>query len=120
TSGMHDRQGRIRGRDFLHFYLAGRIIAHGESHHLYDQSYFLALQRSLVEIDEKCPPYVSVYPPTVALLFSPLGALPYGRAILIWWPIQGVCLLVAGYLLFKVLDPPPSWRHTAWLGLIAF
>jgi hypothetical protein len=120
TSGMLDRQERVRGRDFMHFYLAGRIVARGESNRLYDQGYFLELQRSLVEINEKCPPYFSVYPPSVALLFSPLGGLPYGRAIVIWWLIQAVCFLVAGSLLFRELSPLPGWRHTAWLGMIAF
>jgi len=120
TSGILDRQGRVRGRDFLQFYLAGRILSKGEADRLYDQEYFLGMQKNLIEFNEKCPPYLSLYPPTVALLFSPLGGLPFPSAVPIWWSIQGACFLVAGFILFRVLDPCPGWRHIAWLGLMSF
>jgi hypothetical protein len=120
TTGMLDRQGRVRGRDFLQFYMAGRIVAQGEAPRLYDQEYFLEVQQSLVDTNDKCPPYLSIYPPNVALLFSPLARLPYPSAILVWWSVQAACFLGAGCLLFRELNPPPGWRHTAWLGMLAF
>jgi hypothetical protein len=120
TPGILDRQGRVRGRDFLQFYVAGRIAGQGEARRLYDQGYFLELQRSLVAFDEKRPPYLSIYPPQVALLFSPLGRLSYDRAIQVWWLVQAACFLIAGCLLHRILGPAPGWRHTAWLGLFAF
>jgi hypothetical protein len=120
TPGMLDRQGRVRGRDFLQFYVAGQIVARGEAHRLYDQQYFIQVQRSLLGADENREPYLSIYPANVALLFSPLSRLSYGNAILIWWLIQAACFLTAGCLLRRTLDPLPSWRHTAWLGLMSF
>jgi hypothetical protein len=56
----------------------------------------------------------------VALLFAPLGRLPYGDAILLWWLLQAACFGCAGFMLLGELKPPPDWRSTAWLGLAAF
>lgn len=118
--GMLDRAERVRGRDFLHFYLAGRLVAHGEEGRLYDQRYFLALQRSYVAESETVPWYPSVYPPTSALFFAPLGAQPYDRAVVLWWLIQLACFAAAGALLYHDLRPEPAWRSTAVLGFAAF
>lgn len=119
TPGVLDRRGQVRGRDFLQFYIAGRIVADGEVDRLYDQEHFRAIQLSLTEIDEIRPPYFSTYPPLVSLLFSSFGRLPYEKAILIWWLLQAACFWGAGTVLFRSLKPA-TWRRTAWLGLAAF
>lgn len=134
TPGVTDRQDRIRGRDFLHFYLAGRLVAEKHTELLYQQENFIALQKSISPITEQNPPYISVYPPHSALLFSPLSTLPYPRAIECWWVVQLCCTLLAAYLLLKQLydslySPDGTaidskelspWRFTAWLGIFAF
>ena len=84
TTGMLDRRGQVRGRDFLQFYIGGRIVASGEAHRLYDQELFHEIQLSLSEINDKCPRYFSTYPPMAALLFSSLGRLSYEQAICRW------------------------------------
>jgi hypothetical protein len=120
TSGVLDRLGRVRGRDFLHFYIAGRLVARGGAGRLYDQDHFLGVQQTIVEINDNSPPYLSVYPPTTALLFSPLGRLPYGTAVVLWWLTQAACFLVSGYLLLRQARLAPRWRLTACLALAAF
>ncbi|HMO34415.1 MAG TPA: glycosyltransferase family 87 protein [Gemmatales bacterium] len=125
TSGVTDRQERIRGRDFLHFYLAGRMVAEGRSDLLYDQERFLELQKSISPVDDKNPPYVSVYPPHSALLFSLLGRLPYPRAVEIWWLIQLLCIVASASLLVRYVKSnlgliPAAWYVTIWLGIFAF
>ena len=120
SPGVYDRQGRVRGRDFLQFYVAGQIVVRGEADRLYDQEYFAERQRSILDRDEKELPYRSIYPPNAAMMFAPLASLPYGRAIEAWWFIQAACFLAAGSLLLRQMNPPPDWRHTAWLGLLSF
>jgi hypothetical protein len=120
TSGVTDRQDRIRGRDFLHFYLAGQLVADGRVEQLYDQHAFLELQKSISPVDEKNPPYVSVYPPHSALFFSSLGWMSYPRAIECWWLVQLVCVISVAMLLMRWLIPPKTWRFTCWLGILAF
>lgn len=120
TTGILDRRGQVRGRDFLQFYIGGKIVASGEAHRLYDQERFHEIQLSLSEINDLCPPYFSTYPPTAAFLFSPLGTLSYVQAIYLWWQIQLACFTLAGAVLFRSIQPSPEWRGTAWLGLAAF
>ncbi len=120
TYGVTDRQDRIRGRDFLQFYLAGRLVAEGRSELLYDQGCFLTLQKSIGPVDEKNPPYLSVYPPHLSLLFSLFGKLSYPRAIEAWWLVQLICVIISGWLLVKQVSPSREWHFTAWLGVLAF
>jgi hypothetical protein len=120
TPGVLDRLGRLRGRDFMQFYIAGRLVAGGEVGRLYDQNHFVCIQQILAEINDQCPPYCSIYPPTVALLFSPLGRLPYGTAIVLWWLAQAACFLLAGWLLLREAGLAPPWRLTAAAVLAAF
>jgi alpha-1,2-mannosyltransferase len=105
TPGVLDRHGKVRGRDFLQFYLAGRIAAEGDIDRLYDQKYFGLAQLMVAPVDERNPRYYSLYPPTIAWLFRPLGRLPYSQAVVTWWTIL-VCLFVAELLvLYRLIHP---------------
>jgi hypothetical protein len=118
--GTLDRADRAKGRDYLVFHLAGYIVARGEAHRLYDQDYYYQVQQTFVEITDFVPRQPWVYPPTVALLFSPLGTLPYEQAVVIWQLIQGVLFAISGVLLYRLLRPEGPWRLTAVLGYVAF
>jgi hypothetical protein len=119
--GPLDRAGILRASDFQMFYLAGSMIAHGESERLYDHPHMQELQRSLAPIDnERNPPGFLFYPPIAPLLISPLARLPYQPAVLLWWLTQAVCFLAAGWLLRTELTVDAAWRPTAWLALLAF
>ncbi len=120
TQGILDRNERVKGRDFLQFYLAGYLVSHGQSDRLYDQDYFFATQRSFVEISEFVPRYPSVYPPMSALLFSPFAAVTYEQAIVIWWIFQLLCIILSGVLLYRQLRPDIDWKLTAILGFASF
>jgi hypothetical protein len=120
TSGVLDRQDRVRGRDFLNFYVNGTIIARGEVEHLYDPDYFLEVQEEIATVNKGRPRYFPVYPPTTAFLFSFLARLPYPSAILLWWLVLAACFLVSGYCLVAEIQPAPAWRTTTILALAAF
>src|SRR5262245_50756213 len=85
TSGVFDRLGRVRGRDFLLHYLEGRNVLDERGRRLYDQEHLAEEQEALAPISAEAPRYYSLYPPTVALLFAPLALLPYTQAVLLWW-----------------------------------
>jgi len=118
--GILDRTERLKGRDFLQYYLAGLLVVCGEADHLYDQRHFAMAQLEIVPPSEFVPPYPSIYPPTTALLFSPFATLPYEQAIVCWWLIQFACFTAAGVLLWWELRPPHGWRIPAFLGYAAF
>jgi hypothetical protein len=118
--GVLDRQDRVRGRDFLNFYVNGWIVASGNVERLYDHEYFLQVQETLAEVNSLRPRYYPVYPPTTALFFSPLSRLPYGSAIVAWWLISALCFAVSFWFLFQEIWPPRDWRRTVLLALAAF
>jgi hypothetical protein len=68
--------------DFRGYYLAARHVLHGESPFLED-SY--------------------IYPPLLALLMAPLGALSYLPARWVWFVFSQGCLLWAAWLVYRYL-----------------
>jgi hypothetical protein len=75
-----DRSGTPWGADFAMFYVAGRMVADGQTDALYDLA---AQQAKLQQIFPTIAPDFALpyrYPPWVALLMSPLARLPYPAA----------------------------------------
>jgi hypothetical protein len=83
TPGLRDRDGLIKGTDFLHFYVLGTLALRGRGDLLYNMSAQTALLGTLVPAAAGSL-YVPLYGPQVSLLFSPLARLPYPRALLVW------------------------------------
>lgn len=75
-------------RDFLGIYVGARAAATAHGAELYN----LSVQRALM--DDAIVPYSRpklmpfIYPAYVALMFRPLGSLPYGTALLAWLSIN--------------------------------
>jgi hypothetical protein len=118
--GVIDRQDKVRGRDFIAFYVYSDILLHGDRERLYDRGYFQEVQQGLASINEKRPPANPLYPPTTGILFFPLALMPYGMAIVVWWVLQAVWFALAFALLLHRLRPVPEWRGCAVLALAAF
>ena len=68
--------------DFRGYYMAARHVLHGESPFVED-SY--------------------LYPPLLALLMAPLGALGYLAARWVWFVFSQACLLLAAWLVYRYL-----------------
>jgi len=119
-SGMLDRTGKVRGKDFFIFYLASYLVNYGETNRLYDLERFIAVEGTFIEFSETIPHNIWVYPPNLALLLTPLAQLPYDYAVVIWWCFQLLCFLLSGWLLYRVVNPEPAWRVTACLGYAAY
>jgi hypothetical protein len=83
TPGLKDRNGLIKGTDFLHFYTLGKIALLGRGDLLYDsRAQSELISRSVPEAAGSY--YVALYGPQVSLLFEPLARLSYGNALAIW------------------------------------
>jgi hypothetical protein len=86
------------GSDFRDYYLAARHVVHGES------------------------PYLSegyIYPPLLALLMAPLGALSYLTARWVWFVFSQGCLLGAAWLIYRYLGRgllAACWVALVWAG----
>ncbi len=81
TAGAGDRSiaGPIKGADFLQFYTMGSLVRTGRPATIYDINAFHNAQVRLVP--ESAPEfYPPVYPPHVALLFTPFSGLTFRHA----------------------------------------
>lgn len=120
SQGQFDRVGRQKGRDFLQFYISGRIVRSGNAHRLYDQDFFLQQQKELTVLGGKNPPYLSMYPPLIGLIFAPLAGFSYMHALFLWWFILALCFVFSGLSLLKQSNVPYEWKRIAALAIIAF
>lgn len=92
TPGAADRFGKVKGTDFAYFYVFGAVAREGQRDVLYDHARLHEIQAERVPASAR-DYFYSVYPPQVALVFAPLGVLPYLGAFAAW-----SALTIAGYL----------------------
>src|ERR1700746_301378 len=117
TTGLLDRNGLLKGTDFLHFYVLGTLASQHRGGDLYN----IPVQTQVAEQrvpEAGHPVYVPMYPPQVSLLFAPLARLPYGTAVSIWLACNAVNYFLCCYLLWRVC--PGLRNHAAtvtWLAL---
>jgi hypothetical protein len=137
--GLRDRNGNLKGTDFLHFYTLGSLALEHRGADLYDMKTqaILAAQRVPEAAGIR---YLPMYPPQVSLLFAPFARLSYGWALCLWWIfcslLYGICcywvwrtcanlrehgvlvaLLAAAYPAFFHLI---AWGQTSALALLCF
>ncbi|HYO50902.1 MAG TPA: glycosyltransferase family 87 protein [Chloroflexia bacterium] len=79
------REGNWVGVDFRVYYQTAQALTRGEN--IYQAGI--------------SPPYV--YPPLLAILVTPLTALPPTAAIILWKLFQHVCLLISGWILVRLV-----------------
>jgi glycosyl transferase family 87 len=84
TPGLRDRNGNLKGTDFLHFYTLGSLAIEHRGADLYDINAQAKLTAQRVP-EAAGIRYLPLYPPQVSLLFMPLAHLSYGRALALWW-----------------------------------
>ncbi len=139
TPGLRDRNGNLKGTDFLHFYTLGALADAHNGSALYDMNAQAALAAQRVPGAAGLR-YLPLYPPQVSLLFAPLAHLSYGWALLVWWAcsamLYGACcyaiwrtcsnlrqhgttiaILAAGFPAFFHLI---AWGQTSALALACF
>ncbi len=89
TPGLSDRNGKLKGTDFLHFYTLGSLAAAHRGADLYDMNAQAALAAQRVP-EATGIRYLPLYPPQVSIFFAPLAHLSYGWALMMWWILSGV------------------------------
>jgi hypothetical protein len=139
TPGLRDRNGNLKGTDFLHFYTLGLLANSHDATRLYDMNAQAELAAEHVPQAEGLR-YLPLYPPQLSILFAPLARLPYGWALSVWWLcsilLYGICcytiwrtcpslrdyggtvaVLAAGFPAFFHLI---AWGQTSALALVCF
>ncbi len=119
TPTLRDRNGNLKGTDFLHFYTLGSLaIAHrGGDLFNVDAQAALAAQRVP---DAAGIRYLPLYPPQVSLLFAPLAYLPYGWALALWWFFTALIYCACWYGIWRLCPNLHDFGGTVALLSIAF
>jgi|SRR5579872_356037 len=119
TPGLRDRNGNLKGTDFLHFYTLGLLA---DAHHgtdLYSVSAQSALASARVQGATGIR-YLPLYPPQVSVLFGPLARLSYGQALAVWWIITAGAYFGCCRLIWQSCGNLRKHRTTTILAALAF
>ena len=116
-----DRSGTPIGGDFPMFYLSGKAVWEHRTADLYN------LQANHHDLHQLFPGLASQsvlpyrYPPFVAMLLSPLAALPYGAALLVWIVFQIGCGIAAYAIARRELGILRSeWKQSLLIMSLGF
>src|SRR5205085_1828607 len=86
----------VEKTDFSVTYIGAYILHHGNAPLLYDLGEQVRLRKTLYT---RAEPLIFEHPPFEALILSPLAALPYRTAYLVWGLFNVAILLVLPYLI---------------------
>lgn len=100
TSTLRDRNGNLKGTDFLHSYTLGTLALEHRSSDLYNINAQARLAAQRVP-DATGIRYLPLYPPQVSILFAPLARLSYGWALALWWSLTAVLYGVCCYAVWR-------------------
>jgi len=101
TPTLRDRNGNLKGTDFLHFYTLGSLAITHQGSELYNMDTQAAVAAQRVP-DARGIRYLPLYPPQVSLVFAPLAHLSYGGALALWWLCTAVIYGACCYAIWRV------------------
>ena len=114
SPGMLDRNGLIKGTDFLHFYILGKLALLGRGSLLYYMRAQASLAREFVAQSPDGFVRTALRAAGVAL-FAPLARLPYGWALTAWLAAN---VLIYGLCCCALWKTCPSLQTHRWTVLI--
>lgn len=107
--------------DFVAYYSAAHLAATGAGTPIYNLAAFGHFERALVHpliVRDGVLPYV--YPPYLAILMAPLGALPYGVAWLMWLAFNAVLISAVTITLQRYLRLGRVAATLLWTASLSF
>ncbi len=116
TPGLRDRNGNLKGTDFLHFYTLGSLAIEHRGADLYDMNAQAALAAQRVP-EAAGISYLPLYPPQVSVLFAPLAYFSYPWALAIWWMLCAVIYAICCFCVWRVC--PNLKNHGRTVALVA-
>jgi alpha-1,2-mannosyltransferase len=118
TPTLCDRNGNLKGTDFLHFYTLGTLAVEHRGGDLYDMNAQAVLAAERVP-DAAGIRYLPLYPPQVSILFAPFARLPYGWALALWWISGALMYAVCCYSVWRACPNLRPYGTAAFLLALA-
>jgi len=119
TPTLRDRNGNLKGTDFLHFYTLGSLAITHQGSELYNTDTQAAVATQRVP-DARGIRYLPLYPPQVSLVFAALSHLSYGWALALWWLCTAVIYGACCYAIWRVCPNLRDFGGTVALVAIGF
>lgn len=119
TPGLRERNGLIKGTDFLHFYTLGNIALQKRGDLLYDIQAQAALLQKLVP-EAAGSLYVPLYGPQISVLFAPFARMSYPAALTIWLLLNALIYGTCCYLVWKHCPNLRAQPRTVLILALAF
>lgn len=119
TPGLRDRNGNLKGTDFLHFYTLGLIAREHRAPELYDMKVQSELAARHVPQASGLP-YLPLYPPQTSILFAPLAHLSYAHALVVWWMVSAILYFLCCYWVWRTCPNLQTHRVTVAILAAAF
>jgi len=116
TPGLRDRNGNLKGTDFLHFYTLGLIAREHREPELYDMKIQSELAATHVPQASGLP-YLPLYPPQTSILFAPLAHLSYEHALAVWWMMSAILYFLCCYWIWRTC--PNLRSHAMTVAIVA-
>jgi alpha-1,2-mannosyltransferase len=119
TPGLRDRNGNLKGTDFLHFYALGLVAREHGGPELYDMKAQTELVAAHVPQAAGIS-YLPLYPPQTSLLFAPLATISYAHALAVWWLVSAILYFVSCYWTWRACPNLQSQGVTVAIVAVAF
>jgi len=119
NSGLLERNGNLKGTDFLHLYTLGSLAIAHRGADLYDMNAQAALAAQLVPRAAGIR-YLPLYPPQVSMFFAPLAHFSYGWALVLWWGCGAVIYGACCYSVWRACPSLRDYGSTIVILAIAF
>ena len=116
TPGLRDRNGLLKGTDFLHFYTLGVLAREHRGPELYDMKVQSELAAQHVSQATGIY-YLPLYPPQTSIPFATLAQLSYAQALAAWWAISAIIYFLCGYWIWQTC--PNLRRHGTTVAILA-
>ncbi|MGZ4731967.1 MAG: glycosyltransferase family 87 protein [Terriglobales bacterium] len=117
--GLLDRNGLVKGTDFLHFYTLGNLALRDRGDLLYNMRAQAELAREWVTQAPNSL-YVPLYGPQMSLFFVPFARLPYGWALAAWLALNALIYAFCCHAVWKCCPSLQADRWTVLILAVAF
>ncbi len=117
SDGLVDRNGKPLGTDFSSFYAAGSLVLDGRAAELYDMATHYAREQQI--FGASTPYYAWLYPPVFLLIATPLAAMPYPLALVVWQAASFALYLAVIGRIVRGMKMPATAQAPLWLLIAA-
>jgi len=119
TPTLRDRNGFLKGTDFLHFYTLGTLALEHRGADLYNMTAQPAVAAERVP-EAGYLLYVPLYGPQVSLLFAPLAKFSYSVALCLWLTINALLYAICCYAIWRTCTHLQSAGGTVAILAVAY